>query len=72
MDFEGSALLASLFVSSIGFVAFVYGKRQSRLPQLITGILLSVFPYFISNVYLILGIAAGLLAAMAAAIKFGL
>ena len=71
MDLDANALLASLLVGSIGLVAFIYGKRQSRLPQLVVGLVLMVYPYFVSNVLLMLGIAVGLLAAMYVAIRQG-
>ena len=29
------ALIASLLVGSVGFACFMYGKQQSRLPQLV-------------------------------------
>lgn len=51
-------LLSSLFVSSIGYVAFSYGKRQRRAPQLLLGLTLLFFPYFVDSALLILLIAA--------------
>ena len=35
MDLSASTLFASLFVSSIGFGLFLYGKKQARIPQLV-------------------------------------
>ena len=60
MDFDANSLLASLLVSSIGFVLVVYGKKMSRAPQFITGVILLVFPYFVSGALLILGIGTAL------------
>ena len=39
-------LFASLVPGGIGFVLFVYGKKQGRWPQLVAGLLLMVYPYF--------------------------
>ena len=72
MNVDANSLLASLLVSSIGFVAFAYGKKQSRPPQLIIGLGMMGFPYFVSSVPLMLGIGAGLLALLAALVKIGL
>jgi hypothetical protein len=61
MDLDANSLLASLLVSSIGFVLLVYGKRMARAPQIITGIVLLVFPYFVPGALWILLIGAALL-----------
>lgn len=39
-------LFASLIPSGIGFVLFVYGKKQQRIPLLAGGIALMVYPIF--------------------------
>ena len=72
MNLDANSLLASLLVGSIGFVAFAYGKKQSRLPQMVVGVVLMGFPYFVTSVALMLGIAGGLLVALAIAVKVGL
>ncbi len=38
---------------AIGLGFFIYGKKQKEVVPLITGIVLFMFPYFISNVYLL-------------------
>ena len=72
MNVDANSLLASLLVSSVGFVAFAYGKKQSRLPQMVVGLGMMGFPYFVSNVPLMLGIGAGLLALLGVLVKIGL
>jgi hypothetical protein len=72
VDLETSSLVASIIVSSIGFVVFVYGKRQQRVPQIVVGLLLMGFPYLVPGVLLMAGIAALLLVGLWAAIRFGL
>lgn len=67
---DPGSLAASLVVSSIGLVAFMYGKKQERLPQVICGLLLMVFPYFVPSVPLMIGIAAALLGALWLALRF--
>jgi hypothetical protein len=69
---DGNALLASLLVGSIGFVSFAYGKKQSRLPQMLVGIALMVFPYFVASVPLMLGIAAALIAGLVVMLRLGM
>jgi hypothetical protein len=51
MDF-GTTLIFSILFGSIGMGYFVYGKKQQAAIPLIAGIALCIFPYFVSNVYL--------------------
>ncbi|MEO7329747.1 MAG: hypothetical protein ABI193_14300 [Minicystis sp.] len=71
MDLDGNALIASLFVGSAGFVSFAYGKKMRRLPQMIVGLAMMIYPYFVSNVALMLGVCAGLFAALYVAVRAG-
>jgi len=61
-----------MFVSSIGFVLFVYGRRMNRIPHVLTGIVLLVFPYFVPSVFAMLGIAFALCLLLAFAVHRGL
>ena len=72
MEINGNALLASLFISSVGFVAFIYGKRQRRLPHMLVGVLLMGFPYFVLNVLLMLAVTVVLLAGLWGMLRLGL
>ena len=49
MSFDPGVLFFSLITSGVGFVLFVYGKKQGRTPQLIAGIVLMVYPYFVPD-----------------------
>jgi hypothetical protein len=71
MDIDASSLLAGLLVSSIGFVLFSYGRKMGRAPQIATGLVLMVFPYFISSVIWMLAIATLLLALFWLAMRSG-
>jgi hypothetical protein len=71
MDLDANSLLASMVVSGIGFVFLSYGRKQSRLPQMVTGLILMIFPYFVSNVALMGGIATGVILLAWLAIRAG-
>jgi hypothetical protein len=43
-------LFLSLIPGGIGFVLFVYGKKQARWPQLVAGLTFMVYPYFTPTV----------------------
>ena len=55
-------LFAGMFFGSIGMGYFVYGKKQQQWVALFSGIALCAFPYFVSNVFLIIVIGIGLMA----------
>jgi hypothetical protein len=71
MNIDASSLIAGLFVSSVGFVLFSYGKKMSRPPQMVGGLVLMVYPYFVSSVAWMLGVGALLCAAIWAAVQRG-
>lgn len=62
MSLNPTWLFLSLIPSGIGFVLFVYGKKQERWPQLAAGLAFMVYPYFTASVPLLVG--AGLLLGM--------
>ena len=47
--FAGSSLIANLLFSSVGFVAFVYGKRMHVWKPMFLGLALMAYPYFVEN-----------------------
>jgi hypothetical protein len=56
-------IVAMICFSIVGFGYFLYGKKSSNYLFLICGIILMVFPYFVSNpAYLIIiGVVASLI-----------
>jgi hypothetical protein len=71
LNIDASSLLAGLLVSSIGFVLFSYGKKMSRPPQMVGGLILMVFPYFVPGVVWMLVIGAVLCAVVWLAVQRG-
>jgi hypothetical protein len=71
MSLDPLSLAVSFLVGSVGFVAFMYGKKMQRPPQMLIGLALMVFPYFVSSNLAVVGIAAALLGAMWLAIRAG-
>lgn len=68
---DPASLVASLAVSSVGYVAWSYGRRQRRPPQFTLGLLLMVFPYFVDSVWAMLSIAGALCLAAWFAVRVG-
>ena len=47
--FNGANLIGGLLFGSIGFVAFIYGKRMHVWKPMLIGLSLMVYPYFVAN-----------------------
>jgi hypothetical protein len=71
MSLDPGVLFLSLVTSGIGFVLFVYGKKQERGPQLVAGLVLMIYPYFVSGLLMNVLVGAGILGAMWLAIQQG-
>jgi hypothetical protein len=71
MEFATGALLLSLLIGAFGTGLFIYGKKQQRWPQLVGGIALSLYPYFISNLWLMGGIAVAIVVGVWIAVRQG-
>lgn len=50
MSFDPAWLFLSLIPGGVGFVLFVYGKKQQRWPVLAFGIAFMVYPYFTETI----------------------
>lgn len=61
MDFDPNLFMLTLIPSGIGFVLFVYGWKQHRIPQLVAGVSFSVYPYFTPSIAstVLVGLALG-------------
>ena len=46
---NGANLLGGLLFGSIGFVAFIYGKRMHVWKPMFLGLALMAYPYFVAN-----------------------
>ena len=62
-------LFLSLIPSGLGFVLFVYGKKQQRWPHLAAGLALLVYPYFVDTVAGLVGVGAAIVAVLWGAIR---
>ena len=59
-----AALFVSLVFGVIGLTAFLYGKKHALIVPMMLGLGLMLFPYFVSNIWLMCGIGAALTAAI--------
>jgi hypothetical protein len=71
LNFSPGWIIASLIVSSIGFVLLSYGKKMQRIPQLVVGLAMLIYPYFVPNVVAMLIVAGVLSAGLWVATRLG-
>lgn len=57
-----SQLIWGILFGAVGLGFFMYGKKQKAVVPLFTGIALFIFPYFISNVFILVIVGAILVA----------
>jgi len=57
-----SLLLWGLLFGSVGFGYFLYGKKQAAIVPMVCGIALMIFPYFVSNVLILVVVGIALAA----------
>ena len=51
-----NSLLISVFAGAIGAGYFMYGRRQTKIVPMVSGILLCIYPYFVDSLLWLLGI----------------
>ncbi len=59
---DTATLLWGLLFSSIGLGYFLYGKNQKALVPALCGLVLMIFPYFVSGAWLLVVIGVALMA----------
>lgn len=59
---DTSSLMWGLIFGSVGLAFFTYGRRQRAVVPLVCGVVLMVFPYFVSNTILLVALGAALVA----------
>jgi len=59
-----AVLFASVLFGAIGLGAFIYGKKSYRWQPLGLGVALMVYPYFISQTWLLYAIGCALCAGL--------
>jgi uncharacterized membrane protein len=53
-------LFLSLIPGGVGFVLFVYGKKQGRWGMAIAGLIFMVYPYFTASITSLVGVGMAL------------
>ena len=61
---EPAALFAAVIFGAIGIAAFRYGKKHGLIAPVIIGIVLMVYPYFVTQIWLIYALGCALCAGL--------
>jgi len=59
---NASVLFWNIVFGSVGFGFFIYGKKQGRAVPMVCGLALMIFPYFVSNLIIVVVIGFALIA----------
>jgi hypothetical protein len=71
VSFDPTWLFLSLIPGGVGFVLFVYGKKQERGLYMLAGIVFSVYPYFTSSIAALVGVGLALGTSLWIAVRAG-
>jgi hypothetical protein len=71
LSFDPTWLFLSLVISGGGLALFIYGKKQARIPQLVGGLILMVYPYVVPGTLWMIAIAVVVLLALWWAVRQG-
>jgi hypothetical protein len=62
---DAAYIIGSIIFGLIGFVAFRQGRKRGHKPYLWLGLVLMLYPYLISNTWLLYAVGVGLCVALA-------
>ena len=63
-DFSAAKIFAYIIFGAIGFVTFLYGKKNKLFRPMIIGAVLMAYPYFISGTFFLYLVGIALTAAL--------
>lgn len=71
MDLSPVNLFVGGFISLIGLALLVYGRKEVRVPHMVVGLILIVFPYFVGIWWLQVLIAAAVIGGLSLVSRLG-
>ena len=66
-----STIMVGAFISLVGIGLLMYGRKESRVPHLAVGLVLVIYPYFIGNALVQIGVAVIVLLGLAMISRLG-
>lgn len=71
MNLDLSTLLLGGFIGLIGLALVSYGRKELRIPHIVVGVILLVYPYFVGNLIASVVIAVALVAGLTLVSRLG-
>ncbi len=71
LDISPGNLAVGIFISLIGAALVMYGRKELRVPHIVAGLILIVFPYFVGFWWLAVMIAVIVIAILALVSRLG-
>ena len=71
MNLSPGWIVASLLISAVGFILLNYGRKFARVPQILVGLAMLIYPYFVPGVLANVLVAVGLCAVLWVAVRLG-
>ena len=71
LDLDLGDLIVGGFISLVGLAVLMYGRKEVRVPHIVAGLILIVFPYFVGIWWLAILIAVVILAGLAVVSRLG-
>lgn len=71
MNLSAGMIVVSIFISLMGAALLLYGRKETRIPHMVAGGLLIVFPYFVGVWWIAVIITVVILAVLAVVSKLG-
>jgi hypothetical protein len=71
VDLNLNTILLGSFISLVGLALLMYGRKAVRVPHIVVGLILIVYPYFVGSLPLELAVAVVLIAGLALVSRLG-
>jgi len=71
VDIGVNNLLLGIFISTVGLALLMYGRKAGRVPHIVVGLLLMIYPYFVGNLWIEVAVAFVLIASLALLSRLG-
>jgi hypothetical protein len=71
MNLNLNTILVGSFISLIGLALLMYGRKEGRVPHMVVGLLLIIYPYFVGNPLIEVAVAVVLVAGLSLVSRLG-